>query len=108
MRETLVKLSVPQCNNPVDRDNPLGRYTIMTRICKQCGKEFEPCHPTSEFCSKSCATRYRNNEKMKDGSHNFYKLDRSKIAKDKVKKWNTSIFNWKYEQRCFREKSRWY
>ena len=85
MRETLVKLLVPQCNNPVDRDNPLGRYTIMTRICKQCGKEFEPCHSTSEFCSKSCATRYRNNEKIKDGSHNFYKLDRSKMAKDKVK-----------------------
>lgn len=57
----------------------------MKKICKQCGKEFKPCHKTSEFCSKSCATKYRNDQKMKDGTHNFYNLDRSKIALDKVK-----------------------
>ena len=54
------------------------------RICKNCGKEFEPCHKTSEFCSKGCATSYRNKQKMLDGTHNFYDLDRSKMAKDKV------------------------
>ena len=24
-----------------------------TRTCKECGKDFIPCHLTSEFCSKS-------------------------------------------------------
>ena len=33
------------------------------RFCKNCGKEFIPCHKTSEFCSKSCATTWRNKEK---------------------------------------------
>lgn len=54
------------------------------RICKECGKEFEPCHSTSEFCSKSCATKYRNKEKLKDGTHNFFNIDRSRIAKERV------------------------
>lgn len=55
------------------------------RICKECKKEFEPCHSTSEFCSKSCATKYRNLKKLKDGTHNFFNIDRSKIAKERVK-----------------------
>jgi len=54
------------------------------RICKTCGKEFEPCKKTSEFCSKSCATSYRNKQKLLDGTHNFNTIDRSKIAKDRV------------------------
>jgi hypothetical protein len=56
----------------------------MKRICKNCGKEFTPCKKTSEFCSKSCATSYRNKQKIRDGTHNFNKIDRSKIAKDRV------------------------
>lgn len=56
------------------------------KICKECGKEFIPCKKTSEFCSKSCATKYRNNQKILDGTHNFYKLDRSRLALDKVNK----------------------
>ena len=55
-----------------------------TKLCKQCGKEFTPCHKTSEFCSKSCATRYRNNEKIKDGTHNFYNIDRGKTARIRI------------------------
>lgn len=55
-----------------------------TRKCKQCGESFVPCHPDSEFCSKGCATKYRNLQKLKDGTHNFYNIDRSKIAKDRV------------------------
>lgn len=54
------------------------------KLCKQCGKEFLPCHKTSVFCSKSCATSFRNLSKMKDGSHNFYNLDRSSLARSKV------------------------
>lgn len=54
------------------------------RLCKQCGKIFTPCHKTSLFCSKSCATRFRNLQKLKDGSHNFYNLDYSSLAKSKV------------------------
>ena len=65
-------------------------YNIMkskeNRICKECGKEFEPCKKTSEFCSKSCATSFRNKQKILDGTHNFNQIDRSKIAKDRVKK----------------------
>ena len=54
------------------------------RICKECGKEFDPFKKTSEFCSKSCATKYRNKQKIKDGTHNFYRLDRSSLAKSRV------------------------
>ena len=54
------------------------------KLCKQCGKKFVPCHPTSEFCSKGCATKYRNLRKLEDGTHNFYNIDRSKIAKERV------------------------
>ena len=53
-------------------------------LCKWCGKPFTPCHKTSVFCSKSCATSYRNFEKLKNGTHNFNKIDRSKIAKERV------------------------
>lgn len=74
------------------------------KLCKQCGKEFLPCHKTSVFCSKSCAISFRNLSKMKDGSHNFYNLDRSSLAKSKVLKWDSSIFIWKYERRCTKEK----
>lgn len=55
-------------------------------LCEWCGNPFHPCHKTSRFCSKSCATSYRNMVKLKEGTHNFYKIDRSKIAKDRVKK----------------------
>ena len=55
-----------------------------TRTCKECGKDFIPCHLTSEFCSKSCATAWRNKKKLENGTHNFNNIDRSKIAKDSV------------------------
>lgn len=55
-----------------------------TRTCKECGKDFIPCHLTSEFCSKSCATAWRNKKKLENGTHNFNNIDRSKIAKDRV------------------------
>lgn len=41
-------------------------------LCKNCGKEFIPCHKTSVFCSKSCATSWRNKEEVKNGTHNFW------------------------------------
>ena len=56
------------------------------KICKECRKEFIPCKKTSEFCSKSCAIKYRNKQKILDGTHNFYDLNRSKLALDKVNK----------------------
>lgn len=55
------------------------------RFCKNCGKEFIPCHKTSEFCSKSCATTWRNKEKIKDGTHNFYSMDKGKAARNMIK-----------------------
>jgi hypothetical protein len=55
------------------------------RICKFCGKEFIPCHKTSVFCSKSCATSFRNREKVKDGTHNFIGMDHGAAAREKVK-----------------------
>lgn len=53
-------------------------------LCKWCGNPFVPCHKDSVFCSKSCATSYRNKTKLENGTHNFYNIDRSKIAKDRV------------------------
>lgn len=55
------------------------------KLCKNCNKEFNPCHKTSEFCSKSCATSWRNKQKVKDGTHNFNKIDRSSLAKSRLK-----------------------
>lgn len=52
--------------------------------CKNCGKEFNPCHKTSVFCSKSCAVSWRNKEKVKDGTHNFNKIDRSAQQKLRI------------------------
>lgn len=52
--------------------------------CKNCGKEFNPCHKTSVFCSKSCATSWRNKEKVKDGTHNFNKIDRREQQRIRV------------------------
>lgn len=54
------------------------------KLCKNCNKEFNPCHKTSEFCSKSCATSWRNKQKVKDGTHNFNKLDRASLAKKRI------------------------
>lgn len=55
------------------------------RICKNCNKEFQPCHKTSEFCSKNCATSFRNKQKLLEGTHNFLNIDRSKLALDRVR-----------------------
>lgn len=55
------------------------------RICKFCGKEFIPCHKTSEFCSKSCATSFRNREKLNNGTHNFIGMDHGKASRELVK-----------------------
>lgn len=54
---------------------------IIKHFCKNCGKEFIPCHKTSLFCSKSCATSWRNKEKLKDGTHNFIGMDRGLAAR---------------------------
>lgn len=50
--------------------------------CKNCGKEFIPCHKTSLFCSKSCATSWRNKENLKNGTHNFIRIDHGKYSRE--------------------------
>lgn len=57
---------------------------IIKHFCKNCGKEFIPCHKTSLFCSKSCATSWRNKEKLKDGTHNFIGMDKGLAARKLV------------------------